>query len=204
MKRMLVLSLVYGLVIASAVLAGDVAQDKAKAKKDREDAKKLWADAKKAHEEAAADFKAARSKYDLFLKDRNDARKLWHDAFLLDKDAANEARKEAIQVEIEGVDAGLKALEDQSKSDQGVAAHWKSQVADEEKALSDLNATIKAEQNAKLKAAEQGLADSTTSEIKGDKGSETNADNQVKADQAAESALNTLKKQLQDELKKLG
>jgi chromosome segregation ATPase len=204
MKKTLVWSLVYTVLLAGAVAAGEVAQDKAKAAKDRAEAKKLWDQAKKEHDDAAKDFEAGHKAYAAFLKDRHQARVLWHDAFLEDKAAQKEARKEAIEAEIAGIDAGTAALNGELKAYQDQEAHWKTQCADEQKSVNDLSATVKAEQNASIKAQEQGLLESTETELKNDQTSEATATNNAKTTQAEINALAAAKKQLEAELKKLG
>jgi hypothetical protein len=204
MKKTLALSFLFAFVVAGFAWAGgDAAADKKKAADDRAEAKKDWEKAKKEYEDLKKDAKAYWEARKAFFADRAAARKLWHDAAILDKDAAKEARKEAITAELDGVDAGIAAINDQLKSDSENEKHWDTQVADEKKSLTDAQNGAKTEQDAKIKATYQGLADSITSELKNDEGSQTAAKNQVAADNLELKGLNDLKKQLNDELAKL-
>ncbi|HZU97391.1 MAG TPA: hypothetical protein VFF73_11890 [Planctomycetota bacterium] len=200
MKKTLMLSFAYALVIAGfAYAGGDAAADKKKAAEDRKKANDLSQQAAKNHDQAVKDFDAAVALQVKADEEAGEAHTLFVQAMLLDKEAAKEIQIEHLKIAI--------------AREQLLVTYWKNavtncqnrdkalgkKITDEEKSINDLKGAMKTETNANAKNAEEAAIESDEADVKNlqaeqsrvkaveaeDQKQVTNHENQLKNDQAA-------------------
>jgi hypothetical protein len=200
MKKTLVLSFAYGLVIAGfAYAGGDAAADKKKAAEDRKKANDLSQQAAKNHDQAVKDFDAAVALQVKADEESGEAHTLYVQAMLLDREAAKEIQIENLKVAI--------------AREQLLVTYWKNavttcqnrdkalgkKITDEEKSINDMKGAMKTETNANAKNAEEAAIESDEADVKNlqaeqarvkaveaeDQKQVSNHENQLKNDQAA-------------------
>ena len=190
MKKTLVLSLAYGLVIAGFAYAGDAAADKKKAAEDRKKAAELYGKANQAHQKAVADFDAAA------------ARKLMNEAILLDKDAQKEIQVEHLKSLIAEEELMVAYWKGGVKHNADRSAALKKSIADEEKAIADMQAAAKAEQKPDNKKLEEAVIANDQQDVKNLQAQLKKVEDDEKADQAQmaahEAQLGAYKKHLKE------
>jgi hypothetical protein len=201
-KSFVAMSLLSGLMVAGAVFAGDVAQDKKKAAEDRKKGNELNAKAAKAHDQAMKDFDAAVALQVQADADAAEARKFYNAAILEDRMAAKEMHIEQLKAQIASEELQVTYWKNATKHAQDHATALNTNIKNEEKSIADMQAAEKSETNADSKKAEQTVVDGDTADVKNLQDQLKKAQDDEKSDATQEknheTQLNLLKKHLKD------
>jgi hypothetical protein len=201
MKRSL-LSFAFGLLIAGLAFAGDAAADKKKAAEDRKKAAELYGKAQQAHNQATKDFDAAVALQMTADADAAAARKLMSEAILLDKEAAKECQVEHLKQLIAEEELAVAYWKNALKHTADHEKAVQKTIAEEEKAITDMQAAAKAETKPDNKKLEETIVANDQADVKNLQGQLKKLQDDAKADEGQvsghEASLASYKKHLKE------